>query len=219
MRLIILRHGNTFAPGESVVWVGKGEDLPLVAQGRVQAQSVAGVLSELDVYPDALYCSSLKRTKEFAQILRKECAWETTITTDTRLDELDYGEWSGLTSEEIAARGFVVELQQWNDHCVWPESAGWQGNAEMVRAEVEDFIQDIVKTYDNEATVVVVTSNGRLRYFLSLDATAFKRAVTEEKVKVRTGYGALFDISERGVRMKGWDLSPQDLAVALAEES
>ncbi len=218
MRLILLRHGNTFNPGENAVWVGKREDLPLVAQGKVQAQSVAGVLNELDVYPDALYCSSLKRTREFAQILKKVCGWETAITADERLDELDYGAWSCLTSEEIAARGFVVELQQWNDHCVWPENAGWEGTPELIRAEVDDFVQDAIKTFDDDATVVGVTSNGRIRYFLSLDPEAFQYAVKQERVKVKTGHAAIFEVSRRGVFLKGWNLSPQELAVALAGE-
>lgn len=218
MRLILLRHGNTFSPGESAVWVGKSEDLPLVSQGKTQAQVVAGVLSELGVYPDALFCSSLKRTKEFAQILKKTCGWETSVTEDARLDELDYGSWSGLTSEEIAARGFVIDLQQWNDHCVWPADAGWGGSPQLLRAEAQDFVEDVVKTYDDDATVVGVTSNGRLRYFLALDNEAFKRAVASEKVKVKTGHASIFEVSERGVRMVEWNLSPPELAVALSDE-
>ena len=33
IELLLVRHGNTFAPGDRVVWVGKGQDLPLVESG------------------------------------------------------------------------------------------------------------------------------------------------------------------------------------------
>ena len=33
MRLILARHGNTFEAGETPVWVGAREDLPLTARG------------------------------------------------------------------------------------------------------------------------------------------------------------------------------------------
>lgn len=218
MRLILLRHGNTFDPGQTAVWVGKREDLPLVSQGKAQAQGVAGVLSELDVVPQGVYCSSLKRTREFAQILKKSCQWKASIAEDPRLDELDYGDWSGLSSEDIAARGWVVDLQQWNDRCVWPLSAQWEGSPEVIRSEVEDFIQDLLQTYDGDATVVGVTSNGRMRYFLSLDPTSFKEAVARESVKVKTGHAAIFSVTSSGVKLEGWNLSPEQLAVSLSSE-
>lgn len=215
MRLILLRHGNTFNPGETAVWVGKREDLPLVSQGKAQAQGVAGVFSEARVIPQAVYCSSLQRTREFAQILKHECKWRSAITEDARLDELDYGLWSGLSSEDIAARGWVIDLQQWNDRCVWPSEAQWEGSAELIRSEAEDFIQDLSQMYDDDATVVAVTSNGRMRYFLSLDAESFKQAIRHEQVKVRTGHAAIFSVRGGRVTLEGWNLSPEELAVAL----
>lgn len=215
MRLILLRHGNTFKPGETAVWVGKREDLPLVEQGRIQAERAAGVLQELGVLAQGLYCSSLKRTREFAKILKKNCHWKASVVEDPRLDELDYGLWSGLSSEDIAARGWVIDLQQWNDRCVWPEQAGWEGSAELIRSEVQDFVDDLRQTYDQDATVVAVTSNGRMRYFLSLDPESFREAVACESVKVKTGHAAIFEVGNSAVTLKAWNLSPEDLAAVL----
>jgi broad specificity phosphatase PhoE len=215
MRLIIFRHGNTFAAGEKVFWVGKSQDLPLVEQGKIQAQNVASVLSEFNIYPEAIYCSTLKRTKEFAQIIKKNAKFKSAILEDNRLDELDYGSWSGLSSEEIAAKGWVVDLQQWNDRCVWPEDAEWEGSADVIRSEVEDFIQDLRATYAADSTVIAVTSNGRVRYFLSLDEAAFKEAIRLEQAKVKTGHASIFNVSSLHVTLEHWNLSPTQLAAAL----
>jgi probable phosphoglycerate mutase len=219
MRLILFRHGNTFDTGQKPYWVGKSEDLPLVSQGIVQAQKAAAVLREFAVVPQGLYCSSLKRTRQFADTLKKSCNWKSSIIEDPRLDELDYGVWSGLTSEEIAARGWVIDLQQWNDRSVWPLSGDWEGSPELLQAETDDFVQDLRKIYGKDATIVSVTSNGRMRFFLSLDDVAFRYAIAREKVKVKTGHAVIIDISSKSYSIKGWDMSAQDLAAFFAEES
>lgn len=219
MRLILFRHGNTFEPGQKPYWVGRGEDLPLVSQGLVQAQRAAAVLSEFQIVPQGVYCSSLTRTRQFADTLKKASGWKTSVVEDPRLDELDYGVWSGLTNEEIAARGWVIDLQQWQDRSVWPPSGDWEGTPELLQAETDDFVHDLRKIYDKDATIVSVTSNGRMRFFLSLDQASFRYAVAREKVKVKTGHAVVVDVGPRSFEIKGWDMSPQDLAAFLAEES
>ena len=217
MQLILFRHGNTFSAGEKPVWVGKKQDLPLVEKGKTQAVIAGQILSEMNIYPDAIYCSSLKRTKEFAQIIAQELSYKGRILEDIRLDELDYGLWSGLTSEEIAARGWVIDLQQWNDFSVWPESGQWEDSPEALVGEVEEFTQDLIQTYSADATIVGVTSNGRIRYFLSLDQASFKEALSREKVKVKTGHAAIFNLSAKGIQMLAWDVSPEMLANVLEQ--
>ncbi len=41
MRILFARHGNTFAPGDNVVCVGRETDLALVERGFEQARAVA----------------------------------------------------------------------------------------------------------------------------------------------------------------------------------
>ena len=44
IELLLVRHGNTFSPGDRVSWVGRGEDLPLVESGRAQASALGATL-------------------------------------------------------------------------------------------------------------------------------------------------------------------------------
>ena len=67
--LLFARHGNTFGPGDKVVWVGRETDLPLVEKGLEQAAAAAEALRRTDLIPDAIYCASLQRTRRFAAIV------------------------------------------------------------------------------------------------------------------------------------------------------
>ncbi len=60
--LLLARHGNTFAPGQKVVWVGARNDLSLVESGLAQAHVLAEALEKASVKPDAIYAATLKRT-------------------------------------------------------------------------------------------------------------------------------------------------------------
>ena len=51
MRLILARHGNTFGPGDTPVWVGAREDLPLTDKGRVQSIQFGLALKEAGITP------------------------------------------------------------------------------------------------------------------------------------------------------------------------
>ena len=70
-QLLFARHGNTFGPGDKVVWVGRETDLPLVDKGLEQAAAAADALKRKGLIPDAIYCASLQRTRRFATIVAR----------------------------------------------------------------------------------------------------------------------------------------------------
>ena len=43
-KILLARHGNTFGPGDRIVWVGAQEDLPLVEKGEEQARALGNAL-------------------------------------------------------------------------------------------------------------------------------------------------------------------------------
>jgi probable phosphoglycerate mutase len=95
VELWLVRHGETD-------WNAEGRmqghmDIPLNEVGRNQARLLANELQGLHV--DALYSSDLKRAWQTAEILGKQLGLE--VWPDTRLREIDQGEWSGLSIEEI----------------------------------------------------------------------------------------------------------------------
>lgn len=75
-------------------------DSPLTAYGKEQTRRHAAALKPMAI--DAIFAGPLGRTRETARILGDALALEPVIVDD--LAELDHGEFSGLTSEEIDAR-------------------------------------------------------------------------------------------------------------------
>ena len=56
-RLLIVRHGNTFAAGEVARRVGK-TDVPLVASGEEQAKELGQYLATRQLTPDIAFSST-----------------------------------------------------------------------------------------------------------------------------------------------------------------
>ena len=54
VELLLVRHGNTFGPGDAVTWVGAREDLPLVESGEAQARMRASAGHPQPTSPVAL---------------------------------------------------------------------------------------------------------------------------------------------------------------------
>ena len=91
----LVRHGQTD-------WNLEGRyqgqsDIPLNATGLEQARACAARLNGQRF--DALYSSDLLRARRTAEILGEKLALP--VRTDTRLREINHGQWQGRTLEEI----------------------------------------------------------------------------------------------------------------------
>ncbi len=207
MRLILARHGNTFNPGDKITWVGSSNDLPLVERGIEQAESVGDALK--GTHLAAAYCAPLLRTKEFAEIAVKRSGNNIACIVDTCLTELDYGEWSGLSDAEITDKFGEQCLKDWMNSSVWPKQCGWTSDQDTVRKQVEQFVSEIIKKYPDDSNVLVVSSNGRLRYFLHLVAGEFDKRVTDKTFKVATGRVCVLETDGKIFELKLWDEKPE----------
>ena len=90
-RLIIARHGNTFAPGDVPTRVGCRTDLPLVPSGEAQARRIGRYLRLHRMVPDAVFAAPLKRSLDTARLALKALGRDLPITSDDRFNEIDYG--------------------------------------------------------------------------------------------------------------------------------
>jgi broad specificity phosphatase PhoE len=96
--VVLVRHGVT---DWNLEMRAQGRaDVPLNERGRGEAREVAAALSGLDVA--AVYSSDLRRAAETAEAIASVHALE--VRTDPDLREIDQGEWTGLTDDEIRAR-------------------------------------------------------------------------------------------------------------------
>lgn len=96
-RLTLVRHGET--EGQSSVRYHGRNDVPLSALGRTQMARARDALGGARF--DAVYASTLSRSVDSATIIAGECA---TVARVPGFDEINFGEWEGLTADEIQAR-------------------------------------------------------------------------------------------------------------------
>lgn len=204
MKLVLIRHGNTFNPGDKIVWAGAGQDFSLVEKGRAQIREVANYLKENNIYPDLIVCGPLKRTYESSIIISDTFGLTEKVRIDPRLNELDYGLWGGLTNQEVEDRFGVSEQAGWNRYSQWPESAKWGQSEDEIIKEVGELVVELYADYSEE-TVLCVTSNGRLRYFLKLIEDEFKSRIEQNSFKMKTGAISLLNIESSRNSIEYWN--------------
>ncbi len=219
MQLFLARHGNTFGPTDRVVWIGREQDLPLVEAGRRQAEALAEAFARAHVAPSLVLCGPLTRTREFADIVTGALGLPT-ARIEPRLDEIDYGAWSGLTRDEIVARFGADEVDAWVEHARWPDKAGFGNDEATLRDEARSLVADLQHELGDEVddtAVLLVSSNGRLRYFLELIDGEFERRRATKAFAVGTGRLGRIDVArdERAVDapptavLRYWNVEPR----------
>lgn len=213
MKLFLARHGNTFAPGQKVVWTGGDYDIPLVEKGREQAGTLAAVLARKNIALSDIYCGSLKRTLEYAEIIAGHLKIQKPPVIDDRLNEIDYGNWTGLSGGEIEKKYGKDELEAWNTDSTWPKNAGWSGTEQATIDKIIQFTNEITPRYDESETVLVVSSNGKLRYFLKLIPYEFEKRIKSQAFKVKTGNICRLDIHKSEIRLVFWNIGPNRISI------
>jgi probable phosphoglycerate mutase len=97
--LLLIRHGESEWNARGL-WQGHA-DPPLSPDGWSQAEALVNALAGEAI--DRIEASDLRRARQTAEPLA--AARGLAIRTDPLYRELDLGEWSGLTREQILARG------------------------------------------------------------------------------------------------------------------
>lgn len=202
-RLVLLRHGNTFSAGEKVVMVGATQDLPLTEKGIAQAQAVGEALKPIAPSVVKLLVGPLKRTVQYAEQVKQSGAIRVDPEIDQRLIELDYGAWGGLSNEEIERLSGAEILQKWQHQGIRPEGVQFAPSEDQLRAETESVLAECALI---QGTMVVVTSNGRLREYARLIG-----GEVHSGAKVKTGNLCIVELSDGEWKITGWDLSPDDV--------
>ena len=208
MELLFARHGNTFDPGDRVVWVGRETDLPLVEKGLLQALAAAAALRRTGLVPDIIVAASLRRTRRFAEIIAEDLGLSAPLV-DQRLDELDYGCWAGKSNDEIAAEGPAAQaaMDAWAVNDIWPAGVGWVSRETDVLRAIGEFAADRLAP-ERHRRPLVVSSNGILRF---LPRVLLPSAAYRPSFKMRTGHLGIIDRQGGTAKLRGWDIAPPDL--------
>jgi probable phosphoglycerate mutase len=172
--LVLVRHGRTALTESHKISGGDGDDPSLSDAGRADAAAAATVIQQLGrdgrwkhIPPvAAVVASPMNRTRETAEIIAKPLGLAVSLNENLR--EIGFGDWDGLTNEEVAA--------------ATPEAlAAWQGSFEVAPPNGESLStfdhrinrarQQIVKEFAGK-TVVAVAHVMPVRGFIkwALDA-------------------------------------------------
>ncbi len=159
VKLTLIRHGPT-EWNASRRFQGRS-DVPLSPQGRIQAEAIAAVLA-LDKF-ERIYSSDLSRALETAAILSATQGVE--VVNDRRLREFDFGEWEGMTWDEIVAAYPHLTGQGSTAAKRYAPEGG--ESFDQVCHRVGSFL-DEVRTREPNASIAIVTHAGPLHAIFSV---------------------------------------------------
>ena len=190
-RVYIVRHGNTFDSGDTILRVGGKTDLPLSKSGIAQAVRLATALKDIEF--STAYSSDLKRTRQTAEAILGQHPY----VLAEFLTEVDYGPDEGRPEVEVLARLGADALKHWDEKAIPPP--GWKVDVEGLRTAWQAFLARC----DPYSNTLVVTSNGVARFLLDV-----VEKDTDVPLKLRTGSYGLIELQSKGPVLAGWDIRP-----------
>lgn len=196
-RIFIIRHGNTFSPGEAPRRIGAGTDLPLVDSGHAQADRLGAHLAKRGLAIASLASSPLLRARETAERIGAALRHAPDGTLPW-LNEIDHGPDEGQPEEAVIARIGTEAIARWDRQGIAPPD--WTVDAEARIAAWHAFFRQAP-----ERDHLLVTSNGAARFaLLALGAST-------DGLKLRTGaYGELAIGIDGAITLSSWDIRPED---------
>ena len=129
-------------------------DIPLNEKGEMQALHTAEELAKTPV--DAVYTSDLQRACYTAEAIARVHGLE--IIKEPRFREIDQGEWTGLTVDEIRAKW----PDRWGPARHYSERPGGE-SPQQVRARALAALRDVVEKHPDDH-VVIVSHGGTIRW-------------------------------------------------------
>jgi len=154
-RVVLLRHGQTASNAEGRI---QGQlDTSLNEVGLAQAEALGTVFAADP--PVKVVSSDLRRAAVTAQSVCEHIGLP--LIVDARLRETYFGEWQGLTGEEIEA-SWPVEFDAWRRH------VGHPVGGETPLQVGERAMQVAVEQLPAEGTLLLVTHGGTARALVGM---------------------------------------------------
>lgn len=159
-RLFLLRHGEVETRYHRV-FGGSRVDMNLSDQGHEQAKHLADFLDGETF--DAIYASPMKRALQTMAAITATRGHQPEILHP--LQEVDFGDWTGLNWDEVRER-FQVSPFQWLhllDQAAIPNGE----TGEQFRARIEPVVKTILEAQKGK-TAAIVCHGGVIRMILSI---------------------------------------------------
>ncbi|MEL7482300.1 MAG: histidine phosphatase family protein [Pseudomonadota bacterium] len=200
-RVYILRHGNTFDPGDTILRVGALTDLHLSSSGRDQASALAVYFKTTGVSFQAVMCSPLLRARQTLEPIVQMLRYRGGVEITDFLTEIDYGPDEGQPEDDVIARIGAEALNAWEAHSIVPD--GWKVDCDGLRSAWREQLSAIAAQYP-KGPVLIVTSNGIARFALDIAKNG-----ADWPRKLRTAaFGCLEIGADGAVRVEAWNVRP-----------
>jgi len=187
-RFYFVRHGETIWNREGNRYCGR-TDLPLTPDGLQQAHQIAKNLGQLSF--DHAIVSPRLRARQTAQPLLTRLGLSMQI--DERLREIEFGDWEGLTPQEIQ-HAFVDLWRAWVEDPTAVHAGGWGESAQEVLTRMLAVIQDW--TARRARRVLVVSHNTAIRILI---AGALGMPLSQYRaIEIDNGGVLVVDVDENG---------------------
>ena len=161
MKLLLVRHGQT---DWNIARRFQGQsDIPLNKVGQKQAMTLANRLSKQPI--DAIYSSDLQRAMETSKVITQMSVCKPELRSDPRLREINFGDWEGLTYNEIKEKYHDVLVAREND--VYKNAPTNGETLEQLTIRVQSMIDELYAKHKDQ-TVLVVAHGGVLQILLCL---------------------------------------------------
>lgn len=147
-KVILVRHGHV--EGISPERFRGRADLALTPEGRRQAEATARRIQQ-SWRLAAIYCSPLRRCRATAEAIagphgRSPIAVE-------ELTDIDYGDWQGLTPDEVRAR-WPEALETWRKNPHWTAIPGGE-TLQRVLSRSVSALRGVIGRHPDEAVAVI----------------------------------------------------------------
>lgn len=209
MQIIIARHGETMEEGKEHFFCGTRHDVPLVERGGKQAETLAAALKKGNVQPTVVCCGTLQRHRRYAEIIMEHTDIPGEPIIDERLNEIDFGDWSGRTHKEVAKKYGEAALKNWYEKGDWPTNAGWQPEKPVLAQHIEEFMASVDQFGEKDDTILIITSGATLQFFLQLIPKIYEMRAEENALGVQRGNVCKFVRQWDGTfHVAYWNLNP-----------
>jgi len=164
LRIVFIRHGLSSFNKEGRIQ-GRNDLSTLTKEGQLQAEEAGKTISSLPI--DAIYSSPLKRAAETTKIIMKHLQRDLHINYTDELLEVDLGNWSGLTKDEVKIlhpeKLTIWEKEPKELSISNKDGSEFQPIKELL-CQAENFLKSLFETYSNSSkTILIVAHNAILR--------------------------------------------------------
>lgn len=143
MELFLIRHGHTVVADRGEI--AGHADVPLSKRGEAQVKALRESNDSLSV--DAYHSSDLTRAIQSAELLGAE-----PIVVDARLRELNFGDWEGMTWDQVQQQ-YPDVLQHWSENWVERSPPGGESLSDLAE-RTASWLNDITSNSIDKSILV-----------------------------------------------------------------